>query len=781
MEFLSFEKLISCDTNSSLDVKHRLRLLYVESSSFYSSLIDQDSKDAKLGLAYINKSLNDPYNRLDGLQLLSVFVNQTSNEIILNNFREWIQHLRSFILHDNKLDVRLLAAKTLSKIISCCQVDPDHSRYLVQNLVPNIIPRLLALDDKWLLVVVHLLKPCLTHFPGPCRPFMSGIQRKLLDCLASNELEIVELAAMCIARIPFVCASGERGLTPALAWSDFFQKLLQTLHSFLNSIYKNFEIEEYSHIDLSEQIPLPVKLLENNSTCTFVDSYHRFISICLCLEKMLKNGDAVALSIPIENILKLIGRVVRVTGKSLMDSQDSPQKKLILTILPMIHSSALGVLEALIICCRRHLLLHDHRILNILQHSLNWPSTVWKTNKNAVSKLRCTAYGVLITWLKVMGSATDISTVSDLLMKRLISDAFQDQIAAEKSMTKLPVSTTPMTKKRKVEQYFVSSTSNNSNCAIEEELCYSALKALQVVIYNCNQEIKPSVFKDLLTKVMDKLSKFQYNVDLSSDFPFLDVRCRKALYKLLVALISSQTCITHPILSKSITIISNGCLDKHFEVAQYCLQAKQHCHGFIEPVRRYLPMRVSTISTALNNLNMRNVVEEEALQFDADEPLEIIGTNLNETSPNEESEDVSVINYEARKNITEIQDTVVDIEQRSNEYIEVNGKDGPSNGLQYSSDDQSIIISDDEDEVVYESSSEMIKDLKSQHDDTVEMTEDKENVAMRDNDATLYSSNKSSPSGKNLVISENPLETDDETKLMISSFVLSDPDKTEIQ
>jgi len=197
---------------------------------------------------------------------------------------------------------------------------------------------------------------------------------------------------------------------------------------------------------------------------------------------------------------------------------------------------------------------------------------------------------VLITWLSIAGSGSDLSHLGDSLTRQMMRDVFNEEKSMELSKdTSNAKQTSGKAKKRKLEEPLLQAQ-KDLGCIVDEETCFMALKALKSITYSALEDLRTTTVRELCIKIISILLKLQKNFANPIEVPpYGSVKCRTAIYKLLLAVVVTTCGSSHNILSRCIHIFSRGQMDNNSKVVQVCCQGLVTCRSIIEPIRRSLP------------------------------------------------------------------------------------------------------------------------------------------------------------------------------------------------
>ncbi|XP_076344010.1 uncharacterized protein LOC143243987 isoform X1 [Tachypleus tridentatus] len=592
--------VISTSETYSLDLKYQ----YLEAVDTFQSFSGQSSKNTENVTKEIKDNLKTPEKRTHGLLLLRKFLGQCSSEVFMENSLSWA-HSLSLILKNNCIEPKHLACSILSRLLEHLSSFPELWREAAGRIIPSLVETLThtpspeeMLDD-----LTMCLSHCMLIFPGPCGQFKNRIELFLLAHVDKWKFRSPEHLALCFALLPSCGGGGNQGKIHAAAWSEQMDKVLGVMHGILDSLYEQLENDSRKFYDNAhELLNLPPVETDDPVSVAFL-SQKRFEVLGFCISKMLSVEFPVTVVVPVNALLNLIYRTCAVNPTILMNRASS-SAELVATVLPSLHTSALQILEALILSCRKILVPRSLYINKLFVQELGWSlvNGNWFGRDRPFSSVRKTCYQVISSWLKVLGASSGVDILSEKIWKHMAAD-----IQSEDNILKLQKqsSGSKLAGKQKDKQNKASKKSFDLNQGFgfhrkfsskaNKSVCSEALRALKTLLYAVGCILKPDIHKDIHHKVVHLLHQVQQNPN-NPPVPYSDRSCRLELYSVLIAAILSPHSSWPPPLQPAVKIFTKGQQEQDSQVSEFCMSALATCVTILHP--QVAIIRPSSISAA---------------------------------------------------------------------------------------------------------------------------------------------------------------------------------------
>ncbi|XP_014488214.1 PREDICTED: proline-, glutamic acid- and leucine-rich protein 1-like isoform X3 [Dinoponera quadriceps] len=484
-----------------------------------------------------------------------------------------------------------LACKILSFLLEYCKEIPElHKPVSIQNIRRLILVVNSLLRNKKYSTMYYLVAVMLYHYPEVCEQSQELMKKIILQQIDSTQKNLINASAKCYV---LLSKATERSFQPPPTKSmytrlTYNQALLcNSLHAIMDELFS--ELTELKSWDIWDQLDLPT-ISEENVIKYYNDQKQRFLNLCIYLSSMLCGCDAKNSVVPFD-ILEILCRGLAVTPLNLKD-KTSVKRQMLYIILPKLHIGLLTVLNTFINGFAQELIPFGKIILNLLQQTLRWTSTVLEnhitfSNSKSFKNIRLSTYKCLLSWLINTGSLSGVETIANEYMAFIMKD-----ITPERDCMLLTVQKPQHWSKRVMKRFKDSQYENNSilnngkaiikNGSLDADLCKEALVVLQNILHSGSVQLKQAFYKNMQNTVISLLYNF-YLANSGRSFYKEHNKCRLELFKVLRALqMNPHTLLRSPI-QYYLKISHRASYDVDLSVAQEARLALAELEKIIHP------------------------------------------------------------------------------------------------------------------------------------------------------------------------------------------------------
>ncbi|GFO40032.1 proline-, glutamic acid- and leucine-rich protein 1 [Plakobranchus ocellatus] len=322
-------------------------------------------------------------------------------------------------------------------------------------------------------------------------------------------------------------------------WNKYAHKILKTMHHCLSVLYDGVEVEDsISALDESDNTTLP-----NDAPVSSVAEI--FVKHCDSLDKLLSSPTNWPVQIPMNSIINILARCLRVTSA---DLRSRPSLLELSEVLPELHQSAHAALIQLIVCCGSNVLPQSRTIIDGCIHSIAGSKHIKGESK---SNTRAKAYQVLGLILTKFGWGRYLQSLSQLLIQDLISDICVQEASKTQSLVGTAANSSQevelvahhkskkkkKSKKHKGDSYsdFPLPMADDKGSIKKQEL--SNVKATQQALMLSRLIVERAEYSQVQSLVRNLLntSKSLQREGPSDSSPYNSEDCRKLLYSAVFA------------------------------------------------------------------------------------------------------------------------------------------------------------------------------------------------------------------------------------------------------
>ncbi|MBW02287.1 Proline-, glutamic acid- and leucine-rich protein 1, partial [Eschrichtius robustus] len=498
--------------------------------------------------------------------------------IKLSPYTDWI--LRRSTVNGQSQDpppTMELAVAVLRDLLRYAAQLPTLFRDISMNHLPGLLTSLLGLRPESELSALEGMKACMTYFPRACGSLKGKLASFFLSRVDALSPQLQQLACECYSRLPSLGAGFSQGLKHTDSWEHELHSLLASLHSLLGALYEGVETAPVQYEGPGVETLLSPS--EDGDAHVLLRLWQRFSGLARCLGLMLSSEFGAPVSVPVQEILDLICRTLSVSAKNISLLGDGPLR---LLLLPSLHLEALDLLSALVLACGGRLLRFGALISRLLPQVLN----AWSIGRDSLSPgqerpystMRTKVYAVLELWVQVCGASAGVlqgGASGEALLTHLLSDISPPADALKLRSPRgspdggLQTGKPSAPKKLKLDmgEAMAPPSHRKGDSNANSDVCAAALRGLTRTILMCGPLIKEETHRRLHDLVLPLVMGVQQGEVLGNS-PYTSSRCRRELYRLLLALLLAPSPRCPPPLACALQAFSLGqredSLEKHW-------------------------------------------------------------------------------------------------------------------------------------------------------------------------------------------------------------------------
>ncbi|KAK7389851.1 hypothetical protein VNO78_25146 [Psophocarpus tetragonolobus] len=545
-----------------------------------------------------------------GISLLGVTCEECSSERFLESYSVWFQKLLPFLQSPSGSHlVRVAACASMSdlfvRLSGYPKIKKESSSCSVKVVQPTL--KMLSAENSEAIwdAAVHLLCTLITSFPFSIRNHYASVESAIALKLLSggSSLDMLKKLAHCLALLPKSKGDEE-------SWSVMMQKILVLVNNQLTLAFHGLE-EDTMRIEVTRLLALPREVLPpplggyilaeevgNKASKTSEQSLMSNAStLMFCCGLMLTNSYPVKVNVPVRLLLALVERILMVNGslpQMSLPFMTAKQQENICSELPVLHSSSLELLTAIIKSMGSQLLPHAAYIVRII-------TKYFKTCE--LPELRIKVYSVTRNLLITMGVGMAL-----YLAQEVINNALADLSSIEHKnggiLNGSNSNTSARHKKRKHSSTTASLQEHNEGGGVGVEvpknhplppisLRIAALETLEALVTVAgalkSEPWRSKVDSLLIVIAMDSFKEGSVGEEKSVLEPAANVTDLQlaALRALLVSFLSFAR-VRPPYLSQGLELFHRGKQQTGTKLAEFCAHALLTLEVLIHP--RALPL-----------------------------------------------------------------------------------------------------------------------------------------------------------------------------------------------
>ncbi|KAH1007184.1 hypothetical protein HUJ04_004452 [Dendroctonus ponderosae] len=556
----------------------------------------QHETHEKAIVSEINRLLSVAKRRKEGLEYLSLIINSCSSDAVADNGLIWINHCIVKFPDDVLREMKL---RVLGRIIEVAHDRGDFNKKFVSDYISKVVDNCITT----LYVNIYECKTALTTLATCMKYYFSWfgqqkpkIEKFILIFLDSEDIELVEKAAIALHYLQSCGAAGVSGVNHKTNFTQTFHKLCRTAHQLYDKFFEN-ESEYFT----SGEYEGDAFEFEDNPTHSVQSVLHstgrRILNVYKFIEIAIKLKYPVAKETRPNELLALILRALSF-HKCISGNNEVPLQTYQFSLeLLEIQCAALKLLRLFIIWFQSNSLPFSYTISKTIVDSIE------RTHNCNCYLIDClyseAAYRALYEWISISKSSLHPNFQSHILECVLLSitpvaqqvtltitDAAtgkKSQKAKRKAMVNRIVSS------EKTTEGLVSTTKLGKNSA--KTTCYFALKVLKRLLDCTTLNVKADLLMDLHKSVLDTL------LDIQSGKPsdlYTDPRCQANLYEILVGFLHQNTVPVVVSLHTALNILTKGSNHQDHVVADICQEGLRISEKLCQPICPSLFMRMNT-------------------------------------------------------------------------------------------------------------------------------------------------------------------------------------------
>ncbi|XP_015930755.2 uncharacterized protein [Parasteatoda tepidariorum] len=535
-----------------------------------------DEKQLKVVKAKINELLDSPLSRCDGLLLFEAVLQQHTPFY----YENWQRIIIANLNHASNL-----CQEVTYRILKLIMKKPSGAPY-IHNVETQVVPiiQLLISNNLTSLAAVDCLCQCMKLYPDVMSRFKNELESFLIKQMDTNSAQFSEAVADCMTVLPQCLVESNNSKKVRKSVASIFQKVLCTLQDILDSLLNVDDDKDNFMDEDSCEKPEIFKLPEMPDTeFSVVMMLARiFSSLSICAAKFLCQENTM-FEVPVLWILKLIDRVFTLTDSAQMcDSIE--RRELIILAYPIVQKGAFTILESLV--QNFGLVQHTGSFISLLKSSIK-ASYIATFTGGTNCQMRNTTWRILNIWLKRNGTQISVEAGNNKdLLRELLMDITPENIDETPSVTNKRHQTSA--KKKNQPPAF---PEPDQNCGFKRNqisTCNEALKVLHEFVSSASSFLEEKFKADIANQIFAVCHKIQMSGHPKRrlPFPYMNDKCRKNLYKIVVSLGSSSD-FNIKVLQQAFAILKIAEKDKCCKINLLSQRAKGIARHLLQPKKKF--------------------------------------------------------------------------------------------------------------------------------------------------------------------------------------------------
>uniref|UniRef100_A0A667XQU4 Proline, glutamate and leucine rich protein 1 n=1 Tax=Myripristis murdjan TaxID=586833 RepID=A0A667XQU4_9TELE len=520
-------------------------------------------------VGFSNAKLGSSKTKFEGLCLLSMLVKDSSSELFQQHCLSWLRSVQQVIQSQAPVQTIHLAVSVLQDLLQYSAQLAELAREVGLNSVLGILTSLLGLKTECELAAMEGMTACMIYYPKACGSLRDKLGAYFLSKMDSSNKKTQEMACYCYGRLPCLGGVLERGVGAGRAegWANQIHCLLASANGLLAQMYQGSESDGTVQYE-GPGVELPFPPFDQSDPLLLLQLQHRYSAVCLALKHTLSLQSITILSLCVNCAnFYYFG---------------------ILLLNIMVHSMV--------------------QYSAVLQRLFSQTLSAWAPQpeaspgqQRAFSSVRVAVYRTLELWVQVGGASSSIlqgnHTHSELLFGHLLGDitpgAESVKLRAGPSSEML-VSQKPGPRRTKslVIVDGGPSLQKKGDLLANQDTCLSALKALRQIVMTSGTLLKDDIHKRLHDVVLPLCVRLQQQQSSSSaaldsvggiSGQYSSAPPRRALYRLLLALVLVPSPRCPPPVTCAVSIFSRGRTDRSLKVSSLCTEALTVCNSLLHP------------------------------------------------------------------------------------------------------------------------------------------------------------------------------------------------------
>ncbi|CAN7997408.1 unnamed protein product [Ixodes hexagonus] len=522
------------------------KLNFLEVSDACSDYFGQADITPKFVAAKAKTLLQSHKTSYDGLLLLDCYLGSFPTHVVETDGVFWARSV-VHLLSQGKRHGQRAAWRVLERLLRLLADQPDQAKEAA-NLIPALMEKICvevsAQDREPEEGALRCLLICMKDYGRLLGSIQAALEKFLLRLLVGwNSQTIQELVCECVSLLPSCGRGGPKG---AEAWLKQMQRLLVTAHVSLDKLFEDLH-QVKSRGSLMNILPLEMPLGGEDSHQGTLLCWRRIVSIIRTVSLMLGSNFHHAVSVPTEDILHLLQRVLE-TRMPVMAAGATAQANLVAAILPSVQHEAVQLLCQLMRSCRQVLIRDVGTITELIE------DVVLRAKQDSscdMRRLRQAGYGALCLWLQTTTSGRGLRGSLNKLLPVMLQDAEPVSTAV--------VELSSRNSKHQGSRKGHAKVQEGLQPEVRAQLCEQALKALSSLISAYGTVMDPDALQEVQHSVVHLLLRLQQQGSADSlSQPYRFSSCRQALYALLLTLLIHPHPGCPPALHCTVRLFSAG-------------------------------------------------------------------------------------------------------------------------------------------------------------------------------------------------------------------------------